>query len=484
MPSTKREYIHDITTEMKDKKVQNYTLLRPLGQGGMAEVWYAENALGVAVAVKVLKEEYKRNESVLARFASEAKVMVALNHPNIRRVLDTGEVDGRPAIILEYLEGEDLGARLARGERFSSQQLQNLWNTLVDALGYTHSKGVVHRDIKPSNIFLTTSGSIPKLLDFGIAKQDLVGSLTQTGNFMGTTIYASPEQIRDSKHLDYRSDAYSLAVTFYHLLMGVAPYDSQAESTFDIQRRIVEQPLDLSSLPEPWRTELGRYLHKQPEDRATLMPMGGNEQTLVEAPSLWARGAESAQPVPSPVPTAPSAGPMPTALSPEPVAQPRRHRGRWIALSVAGLLLLGGGGYYWSKVWGSSSDSSVEQSDLRGISTGEDDADYAEVLARAQQRYDYVGSFVDGLALVGKDGKWGFINTDGQEQIPLRYDDLNPFSEGLADVRLGGKWGFVNAEGKVVIPIKYEFVYPFEDGKAYVQSEDWHYIDKQGRRIE
>lgn len=467
---------------MKDKKIHNYKLLRPLGQGGTAEVWYAENALGVAVAVKVLKEEYKRNEAVLARFSGEAKVMVALNHPNIRRVLDTGEIDGRPAIILEYLEGEDLGVRLARGERFSPQQLLNLWNSLVDALGYTHSKGVVHRDIKPSNIFLTTSGSVPKLLDFGIAKQDFEISLTQTGNFMGTTIYASPEQIRDSKHLDYRSDAYSLAVTFWHLLMGVAPYDSQTESTFDIQRRIVDQPLDLSSLPEPWCRELERYLRKNPEDRAMLMPMGGDERTLVDIPSPWMKAAEPAR---DKLPSRPSAPEL--SLSPKPSlssSTPVEHKRRWLWIGLAAALsLLAAGAFIWSNSSGSSSSRSVDKSALSGLASQKQDPNYAEVIEAAQLRYDYVGGFVEGFALVGKDGKWGFIDTEGKEQVPLVYDDANPFREGLADVRTEDKWGFIDTEGKVVIPIRYDFVYPFENGKAYVEDGERYYIDKQGKRL-
>ena len=271
---------------MQNKTILNYKLLKHLGSGGMAEVWYAENNIGKQAAVKVLKEELTKMETVQERFRNEAQVMVTLKHPNIRQVYDYGTIDGRSCIVMEYLEGADLSTRLKRGERFSDAQLTQWWNIMVDTLQYTHRQGVVHRDIKPSNIFITDTGE-PQLLDFGIAKIKSSITLTQTGNRLGTLMYMSPEQVRDSKNLDYRSDIYSLAVTFCHLVSGKAPYDSQTDSEFDIQMKIVTEDLDINILPSRWQTLLAPLLVKDPLQRGALVKLsesyGKNvENTVIE----------------------------------------------------------------------------------------------------------------------------------------------------------------------------------------------------------
>lgn len=256
---------------MKGKTVNGYTLQSLLGAGGMAEVWLAENRIGKKAAVKLLLPKLCDDENVVSRFLTEAKVMVELNHRNIRQVYDFGDIDGRPCIIMEYLEGEDLKSKLKRGQRFSESDIESWWNQLVDALNYTHSKGIVHRDIKPGNIFVDNEGTI-KLLDFGIAKVRESISSTQTGQKLGTLMYMSPEQVRDSKHIDYKTDNYSLAVTFVHLITGQRPYNSDTSSDYDISVQIVTEPLDLSVLPAQWRNFLQQYLNKKPQDRSELKP--------------------------------------------------------------------------------------------------------------------------------------------------------------------------------------------------------------------
>ncbi|MDR2913224.1 MAG: protein kinase [Tannerella sp.] len=254
---------------MKDKTIYNYTLKYLLGTGGMAEVWYAESNIGKPAAIKILKEEFLKMQAVTDRFENEAKIMVKLDHPNIRQVHDFGKIDDRPCIVMEYLDGKDLSSRMKQGEIFDQALIRQWWNLLVETLNYTHKKGIVHRDIKPSNIFLTDKGEI-KLLDFGIAKIRDSITATQTGSRMGTLIYMSPEQVKDSKHLDYRSDIYSLAVTFCHLLTGAAPYNNTNSSDFDIQLKIVSESLQLDKLPQEWKTFLRPYLEKEPENRPAL----------------------------------------------------------------------------------------------------------------------------------------------------------------------------------------------------------------------
>ena len=241
----------------------------PLGIGGMAEVWLAENKLGKKAAVKLLLPQFCNDENVVQRFLTEAKVMLELSHHNIRQVYDYGDIEGRPCIIMEYLDGGDLKSRLRTRQRFTEEELERWWNQLADALNYTHSKGIVHRDIKPGNIFVDSEGNI-KLLDFGIAKVRESISSTQTGQKIGTLMYMSPEQVKDSKHLNHNTDIYSLAVTFVHLITGKMPYDSDTSSDFEISEAIVYRPLDLSGLPAAWRDFLSPYLAKQPEERPAL----------------------------------------------------------------------------------------------------------------------------------------------------------------------------------------------------------------------
>jgi len=253
---------------MENRTIYSYTLLRKLGTGGMAEVWYAENKLGKRAAVKILSKKLSDDENIKVRFESEARVMVKLNHPNIRQVYDYGMIEERPCIIMEYLDGEDLGTLIKKGGEFSQEQIVRWWNQMSSALNYTHGQGIVHRDIKPSNIFITNEGNV-ELLDFGIAKVADNYLSTLSGMSMGTPMYMSPEQVISSKHIDYRSDVYSLAVTFVHLLGRKAPYSSDM-SVYSLHKSIVEEPLDLSGIPLEWREFLSPYLAKQPEARPKL----------------------------------------------------------------------------------------------------------------------------------------------------------------------------------------------------------------------
>lgn len=256
---------------MQGTKINGYMLQHLLGIGGMAEVWYADNKIGKKAAVKILLPRFCADESIVARFENEAKVMVELEHPNIRQVYDYDNVDGRPCIIMEYLEGDDLKSLMKQGHRFTDEELVKWWNQMVVALNYTHALGIVHRDIKPSNIFIDKHGNV-RLLDFGIAKNSENGTGTLTGSTLGTRIYMSPEQVKDPKRVDYRTDLYSLAVTFVHLLTGKAPYDSTTSSDFEIQLSIVSKSLDLSGMPQLWQEFLLPYLEKDPGKRPKLWP--------------------------------------------------------------------------------------------------------------------------------------------------------------------------------------------------------------------
>ncbi len=258
---------------MQGQVINGFELKKLLGKGGMAEVWYAENEIGKPAAVKVLNENLASYQQIVERFHNEALVMVKLDHPNIRQVYGYGYIGNRHCIVMEYLEGEDLEALMKNGRQFTDEELRRWWDQTVDALNYTHAMDIVHRDIKPSNLFLDKRGNI-KLLDFGIAKVKESISLTSTGAMMGTLMYMSPEQVKDTKNIDYRTDIYSLAVTFAQLISGTCPYDSNSSGDFEIRERIVYKPLDLSGLPASWKSFLTPYLEKEPENRPALCHFG------------------------------------------------------------------------------------------------------------------------------------------------------------------------------------------------------------------
>lgn len=329
---------------MQGQVINGFVLKKLLGEGGMAEVWYAENEIGKPAAVKILFEKLTRNEQIVERFHNEAIMMVKLKHPNIRQVYGYGYLNNRHCIIMEYLEGDDLSDMMKNGRRFTDAELRKWWNQIVSALNYTHAQGIVHRDIKPSNIFLDEDGNI-KLLDFGIAKMMENSSLTQTGSLMGTLMYMSPEQVKDAKNIDYRTDIYSLAVSFVHLLTGKKPYNTDTTSDFEIRERIVYTPYDVSVLPPEWQGFLAPYLEKEPDKRPALRPfeaaapMAETTTVISERPTN-ANATKARQSQPQPVtnnPTITTFSEGPAAAATE---KPKKKVGLWIGLGVGALVVL------------------------------------------------------------------------------------------------------------------------------------------------
>jgi len=229
---------------MINEKIQNYKIISLIGEGGMGDVYLAEHvSISRKVAIKVLKPELVKNEEIRLRFKNEASMLAHLQHPNIVGLIDYVEQDGGLFLIMEYVEGQGLDDLIKAQEApITIERAKKLMIQIVEAFIYAHKSGIVHRDVKPSNILVTSEDQI-KVLDFGIAK--LVGEgnhhLTKTGTQIGTVYYMSPEQVR-GQVLDFRSDIYSLGVTFYELLTGVCPYKSMA-TEYEIFEHIVNTPL-------------------------------------------------------------------------------------------------------------------------------------------------------------------------------------------------------------------------------------------------
>lgn len=250
------------------QQIGNYTIEKSLGEGGMADVYLAKNTLGKKFTIKILKSELFSKAIIRQRFVNEAKVMLSLDHPHIRQVIDFHEEKNLMAIIMEYLDGHDLDTYVEQYGAVSLKQAIDWFKQILPAFSYTHEQDIVHRDVKPSNLFLPKNGSI-KVLDFGIAKIiDNNLSLTGTASKMGTPMYMSPEQIQTPKEVDYRTDIYSLGVTLYVLLTGQKPYDDTTDSEFGIQTKIVNQPLpEIPNLSPKVNHVIAKATAKDPQNR-------------------------------------------------------------------------------------------------------------------------------------------------------------------------------------------------------------------------
>jgi len=247
-----------------------YEILHSLGKGGMAEVFLAYDQLfETKVALKVLLPEFRLNESIKQRFLSEAKMLFQMSHPNIIKATDLIDRDDMVAYAMDYIEGKSLRAFLDEGELKLGDlhQIEALFTPALNAVDHAHSNGILHRDLKPSN-FMVSSSREMKLMDFGIAKQSdktQDNALTLTGQMIGTPKYMSPEQVRSTKHVTEHSDIYSLGVILWELASNKGVYSEEELSAFDIQVKIVNEPLP--ALDNPLNDIIQKATAKRPEDR-------------------------------------------------------------------------------------------------------------------------------------------------------------------------------------------------------------------------
>jgi serine/threonine protein kinase len=223
------------------QKLGPYEVLGWLAGGGMAGIFRAwDGRLHREVAIKLVHDGAAMAE-MRERFLREARVVSGLNHPNICTIFDIGEQDGELYLVMELLEGETLRERIAAGP-LPLEETVRYAREVAEALALAHSRGVVHRDIKPANIFLANKPNgdrQAKLLDFGLAKQDLdsrgrASGLTKTGATVGTISYMSPEQAR-GEELDARSDLFSLGVVLYEMATGHPPFKGTTSALVFVQ---------------------------------------------------------------------------------------------------------------------------------------------------------------------------------------------------------------------------------------------------------
>jgi serine/threonine-protein kinase len=245
-------------------------IVRYIGKGGMGTVWLGEHLfLRRAVAIKILHNDLSNDPEEMARFEREAVAAARLDHENIVRIHDVDEDHGRPFIVNEYVDGEDLEEVIRKKSPIPVLRALNITRIVAKALEHSHAMGVVHRDIKPGNILIGRDGRI-KITDFGLARE--IGHREvplPDGTVLGTPFFASPEQIMGLP-ADGRTDIYSLGVTLYTMLTGRRPFGGRSPDS------VVKKHLD-APRPSPrlWRTTLSRPIEQlvmkmmavKPEDR-------------------------------------------------------------------------------------------------------------------------------------------------------------------------------------------------------------------------
>jgi len=265
---------------MEGTVIGQYRVLQKLGEGGMGAVYVGEHSLiGRKAAIKVLLPTLSAHQDVVQRFFNEARAATAISDPGIVQIFDFGyHTDGSAYIVMEYLEGETLDARLRRFGRLPAYDAVRILRQVASSLASAHSRGIIHRDLKPENIFLVkdnevAGGERAKILDFGIAK--LTGDQhskvkTNTAAIMGTPWFMSPEQCRGAGTIDHRSDVYALGCVLFHLVTGSPPFDAEGAGEI-IAAHLMSPPPPPSSrvpgIPEAIDRVVLRCLEKSPDAR-------------------------------------------------------------------------------------------------------------------------------------------------------------------------------------------------------------------------
>ncbi|HKF42866.1 MAG TPA: protein kinase [Thermoanaerobaculia bacterium] len=294
-----------------------YTILEPLGAGGMGEVYRARDTrLGREVAIKVLPEEFAADRERVARFEREAKSASALNHPNVVTIYEVGREGSAFFIAMELVEGQSLREIVSAGP-LPFRRVLSLGSQIAEGLSRAHSTGIVHRDLKPENLMISRDGFV-KILDFGLAKktdpsqggesqlETSGGSLTGGGVVLGTTAYMSPEQA-GGRAVDFRSDQFALGCVLYEMASGVKPFwkETAVETLSSILR---DDPTPLAAvdarLPAPLCWIIERCLAKDPEER-----YASTRDLAVDLSSLKERFRDAT--APSARPSTDSALPLP-----------------------------------------------------------------------------------------------------------------------------------------------------------------------------
>ena len=298
----------ELRTRLQRALGPGYELGPRVGAGGFAEVYRAQDLrLKRSVAVKVLRPDLGLSPGMLERFQREAETIAALRHPNIVPIFDVGQASGIAYLIMPYIEGESLRARMEREGAMPIPEVRRILREAAAGLGAAHEAGVIHRDVKPENIMLEGRDARVLLMDFGIAKavggeeetpateEGVAPQLTSTGIIVGTPQYMSPEQACGDKTIDARTDQYSLGVVGYRLLSGSLPFEGESTRAVLYKQLVSDPPPLMDKLPNApagLASAITRAMAKEPRERFASMEefaaMVSDEEAALTAANLSA----------------------------------------------------------------------------------------------------------------------------------------------------------------------------------------------------
>ncbi|MFC4334826.1 Stk1 family PASTA domain-containing Ser/Thr kinase [Salininema proteolyticum] len=349
-----------------------YEVAETIGYGGMAEVHRGrDRRLGREVAIKLLRSDLAHDETFLIRFRREAQNSASLNHPNIVAVFDTGEEDGIPYMVMEYVDGKTLKEYLLADGAFEPARAAELVADSCSALDFSHKHHIIHRDIKPGNIMLTSTGQV-KVMDFGIARALASGqsTMTQTSAVIGTAQYLSPEQAR-GETVDARSDVYATGCVLYELLVGHPPFTGDNPVSVAYQH-VKEDPTPPSqvnpAIPPQIDAVVMKALAKNPDNR--YQSAGEMREDLMRAAAGGAVTAPMVMPSSDETQIVGGAGvgaPNTETITPIETRKSKK-RGPLIALiTILALLAIGGGAWLvWALGNGEEGNGSVTVPNVMG----------------------------------------------------------------------------------------------------------------------
>lgn len=254
---------------LAQKQIGGYKLTRRIGEGGMGEVYLAEQLnMHRQVALKVLHGKWADDEEFRKRFLLEARAAGKLSHQNLIQVYDVGKYQGKYYFSMEFVDGVTVEDLIQHEGQVPTDQVFDIVLQVCSSLKYLSRENIVHRDIKPANIMITKDGTV-KLGDFGFIQSVYDAELMQEGTTLGTPDYISPEQARGDRNLDVRSDIYSLGATVYHMLAGDPPFKGSCSQV--MRDHIDAEPPDVrklrADLPKELLRVLNKMLEKDPADR-------------------------------------------------------------------------------------------------------------------------------------------------------------------------------------------------------------------------
>lgn len=242
------------------EKIGGYEIIEKVGEGGLGVVYKARQlSIGRVVALKVLHEKWMSDDEFRKRFLVEARLVGRLSQPNLIQVIDVGRHRNQLYYSMEFVDGDTVEKLIQERGKLSIADALNIIFQVASALQYLADKKIVHRDVKPSNIMLTKKG-LAKLGDFGFVKSSLDSVLSPDGEILGTPDYISPEAASGERDLDFRSDIYSLGVSFYHMITGKPPFSGSSSEVLD--SHIYQRPPSIEDVEPDAPKAVADFIHK------------------------------------------------------------------------------------------------------------------------------------------------------------------------------------------------------------------------------